>query len=268
MNNSMICKDGKGFLLLLETASSVYFQLMDSIKEPYKYQKTFAIASKDTKLEVAFIELRRELSSRFITSMYNVAHIYGGKDVAFSIVCHIDVVPIVEEILGNSWKNVRVIPRGNKGQIMAITDYNLMLTSLEFWDNFDSQFVLITHIDSVLFRPVDDWAFEYDLVGAPWPSGEVGNGGYTLRNVSVMKTTVQQFSYSHEFSNATKPEDLWIHDHLKKLPSVDLALQFSVEQYTKPNIVPTGGHQLFLKNETFISTGNAFRLLQRFCNPI
>ena len=61
MNNSMICKDGKRFLLLPETASSVYFQLMDSIKKPYKYQKTFAIASKDTKLEVAFIELRREL---------------------------------------------------------------------------------------------------------------------------------------------------------------------------------------------------------------
>ena len=70
MNNSMICKDGKGFLLLPETASSVYFQLMNSIKEPYKYQKAFVIASKDTKLEVAFIELKREISSSFITSMY------------------------------------------------------------------------------------------------------------------------------------------------------------------------------------------------------
>ena len=178
-------------------------------------------------------------------------------------------MPIVKEILGNSWRNVGVIPRGTKGQIMAITDYNLMLTSLEFWKNFNSQFVLITHIDSVIFKPADDWAFEYDLVGAPWRWNAVGNGGYTLRNVSVMKSTVQQFNYSHEFSNSKQPEDVWFHDHLKKLPSVDLAMEFAVEEVINTNnIVPTGGHQLFKFVKEFLQSGNAFRLLQRFCNPI
>lgn len=268
MNNSMICKDGKPFMLTTANADSIYFQIMNSIKKPNRYQRTFAIASNDTKLEIVFAELRRELSSSYITSLYNIAHIYGGSDVALSIVCHIDVLPIVQEILKNSWTNVRVIAQGNKGQNMAIPDYNTMLTSPSFWNLFNSKFVLITHIDSVIFRPVDDWVYEYDLVGAPWPQGGVGNGGYTLRNVEVMKSTVEKFKYLVEFPDAKKPEDLWYHDRLKNLPKDHLALQFSVEQYTKSNIVPTGGHQLFKKGDTFIHTGEAFRLLQRYCDPI
>lgn len=268
MNNSMICKDQKAYLLTTQTAESVYFQIMNSIKKPYDYQRIFTIASTDTKLEIAFIELRREMSPSFLTSLYNIAHIYGGKDVALTIICHTDVKSLVYEILNNKWQNVRVISRGERGQNLGIPDYNNMLTSLEFWNHFDSKFVLITHIDSVIFRPVDDWAFDYPLVGAPWPQGGVGNGGYTLRNVAVMKFTVNNISYAIQSPDAKFPEDVWFSQHLQNLPTDDRALEFSVEMFTKNNVVPTGGHQLFKKLDTFVNSGDAFRLLQKFCDPI
>jgi len=269
MGESQICRSGAPFSLKNSNFRESYCEIMNSLIEPSQTKKEFAKTTNSTKLEVVFIELRSQLDPIYRANLYNIAHIYGGGDVAFSIVCHIDAASQVKEILGDEWRNVRIIPVAKTGQKMKIENYNMLLTNLEFWSLFRSRFILITHIDSVLFRPLDDWMYDYDLIGAPWSlvqSGKpnVGNGGYTLRNVTCMQDTLQKFNYSAEYPDYSYPEDMWWQEKLDNLPSELKALEFAAENYVAENFIPTGAHQLSLKWRSMVKLSKAFRLLQQY----
>jgi hypothetical protein len=275
LTNSQICKGGAPFELNSMNASvqkDVYSEIMNSIIEPPKSKKKFAVATEGTKLEIVLIELKQNLDSFFRSAIYNIAHIYGGTDVGFSIFCHVDAFSLVNDIIDDEWSNIRILNFSKPGVYPQYPqEYNRLLTGPDFWANFQPRFVLITHSDTVIFRKLDDWMFDYSMIGAPWPhmgimngKPRVGNGGYSLRHVDSMITVLRTNNYGAEHPDGRYNEDVWWYDKIQNLPSELKAAEFSVEMYEGiKGFIPTGAHK-----QSYWSPmkrmGRAFRLLQQY----
>jgi hypothetical protein len=243
---------------------------MNSIIEPPKSKRKFAVATEDTKLEIVLIELKQKLDPLFRSAIYNIAHIYGGTDVGFSIFCHADAYSSVNDIFDDEWSNIRIFNVSEPGVSPKYPqEYNRLVTSPEFWENFKSRFVLITQIDVAFFRKLDDWMFDYSMIGAPWPhirkkdgKPPVGNGGYSLRHVDSMKTVLQTNNYLAEHPDARRNEDVWWYNKIQNLPSEEKAAEFKDPKFDK-TVIPTGAH----KQSQFSlmkKLGKAFRLIQQY----
>jgi hypothetical protein len=123
-----------------------------------------------------------------------------------------------------------------------------MLTNYAFWDHFETEFVLVMQTDTLILKPIPELYFTFDYCGAPWkwiPNGcgrMVGNGGFSLRRVSVMKEICVLNTYDGKEDLA---EDIFFAKHVKKdgCPPVDLAKNFSVEHIYSRN--PCGLHQVW-----------------------
>jgi len=230
------------------------------IPEPPKEKRIFAPATKDTILEVVLIELKSKVVIEgLIPAIFNIGHIYGGTNVALTVIHH-DFHEQFLTPLKAGWSGVRWIKMDG---YFTIPDYNKMLTSFGFWDQFSSKFILITHTDSMIYRPLDEDMFEYEYVGAPWPFAHsvcnpprpnVGNGGYSLRNVSFHKKIISTDVYDEDL-----PEDVWWCRRTQYLPDWKKAMRFSVEDVWYDG-VPTGSHQLHLMSP-FFKSGNYWRTL-------
>jgi len=100
-----------------------------------------------------------------------------------------------------------------------------------FWNEINSENVLILQADAVMCRSgVDDY-LKYDYIGSPWshkPDGlNVGNGGASFRKRSFMLKCLKTY-HKHQ----TDPEDVYFSNCLKDLgsvPPVDIAKDFSME---------------------------------------
>jgi hypothetical protein len=193
----------------------------------------------------------------------------------------------VNDIIDDEWSNIRIFNVSQPGVVPKYPqEYNRLVTSPEFWANFQSRFVLITQPDVAIFRRLDDWMFDYSFIGAPWPEEEkkygffgapwpeeqkkdgkprVGNGGYSLRHVDTKKTVLQTNNYAAEHPDAKVNEDLWWHDKIPNLPSEEKAGEFSVENpFNGREVeVPTGAHQQW-KKPLMKKLGKAFRLIQQY----
>lgn len=66
---------------------------------------------------------------------------------------------------------------------MTRDDYSYFMAKM-LWTCFATEFVLVVQADGYAVNP-DKWSDEflqYDYVGAPFPNGEIGNGGFSLRS--------------------------------------------------------------------------------------
>jgi hypothetical protein len=110
---------------------------------------------------------------------------------------------------------------------LTIKQYNAILMSSAFYKCIPTETMLIFQTDTIILEPQLLHAFlSYDYVGAPWPSGDVGNGGLSLRKKSKMITITQTVTPIHE------NED--IHLSMQSIvplhkPSFEQAKQFAVE---------------------------------------
>lgn len=98
-------------------------------------------------------------------------------------------------------------------QLHTKNDFNNLLLSSDFWDKISCEKVLVYQPDTFIFKQFDDTFLEWDYIGSPWAyrnaQGEVklihkdistlynlerpfytGNGGFSLRSVSMMKEIV------------------------------------------------------------------------------
>jgi hypothetical protein len=123
-----------------------------------------------------------------------------------------------------------------KNNITSQHDYNVLLTSLNFWESLNCDKVLTFQSDSGLLREGIEEFEEYDWVGAPWPDSEWSkgeywrdgsNGGLSLRTVSKMIECLRRYKWSGKIN-----EDVYFYTALKKLKaklSKDINQKFSVE---------------------------------------
>ena len=106
---------------------------------------------------------------------------------------------------------------------VGVDGYNRLLTSLSFYERFDTfSHILICQQDCLVFRDdLDNWASKgYDYIAAPWFSEfleqperglwRVGNGGFSLRNIQsclrvLRKRVTRGTLYPHCGLNPWKP---------------------------------------------------------------
>lgn len=116
--------------------------------------------------------------------------------------------------------------------ITSINDYNKLLTSIEFWEKFEEEKVLIIQHDSGLLRTGIEEFFQYDFIGAPIKhcAFPAMNGGLSLRTPNAMIECIKDTPYN---PNIHGNEDIYFCYQLKKLgynlPSKEISSKFSVE---------------------------------------
>lgn len=92
-------------------------------------------------------------------------------------------------------------------------EYNLMLTSLDFWNIFkDYDRVLIFQHDSMLLRDGIDEFLKWDYIGSPWKFQQHGgNGGLSLRNPNRMIEVIKNRRWHGGDGN----EDVYFSNEMK-----------------------------------------------------
>lgn len=250
-----------------EQYKNYWFELFSRIPKPTPPKTIFHKADRKTKLEIVLIEPRRGKVHNLIPTLNNIATVYGGTDVAFTFICSKESALLVKHNIQHGWKNIRAIHIG--GHFPRIPHYNDMLTSKWFWEYFESKHVLITHTDSFIFRPIDEYLYEYDQIGAPWPHYPeiVGNGGYVFRGVVAMQQTLgirkpEEIGYILESGASqqnSEAEDVFWATNVKNQPGREIAINFAVEMYSECEIIPTGAHQIDRFGGTFECTGDYWR---------
>jgi len=152
------------------------------------------------------------------------------------VVCHGTVnKEFVETIVDTDLKNyksrVSLIDLGVENFTEA--EYNAFITSKKFYDFVPTEMFLMFQTDSIIipkYAYLINAFLKYDYVGAPWsPSGEVGNGGFSLRRKSKMLEILEDPSYVYD-GNIHVHEDLYFsrYPNIYK-PSCHEAKLFSVE---------------------------------------
>ena len=189
--------------------------------------------------------------SRFLTNEWSVI-LYVTEDVysSYQELC---------QRLGNGIQ-VMLLQR----TLSDISHYNEIMMDISFWKEFEHfQKVLIFQTDTMIYRSGIEQFYEYDYVGAPWPTELrlpvcVGNGGFSLRTISAMidclskRKNIKIPPYTQYVTNAKRlkgkqPEDVFFSQGMSqlgyKIPSSIIASSFSIETI-KHNHRTIGSHQL------------------------
>lgn len=116
--------------------------------------------------------------------------------------------------------------------INNLRDYNNLMTSEWYWNKLkDYDKVLIFQTDSGILRKGIEEFYEWDYIGAlikncPYPAM---NGGFSLRDVKLMKRIIKKENWSYIFGN----EDIFYGNMAEKyggnIAAKEAAMNFSVE---------------------------------------
>lgn len=179
---------------------------------------------------------------------------------------------IDESYYAKRWKGVSII-KFDIWSAKNLSDYNRLLMTPEFYGQFiEYDYMLILQLDGWLIKGSEDLKqflqMGYDYIGAPWPEGglryykrmirganhikllrcftgeticKVGNGGVSLRRIKSMEIFFEIFE--KEKTEWEKAEDIFISFYGQKrkfrlkIPSVEIAKQFSLEKDMKKEIM-------------------------------
>ena len=164
--------------------------------------------------------------TNFISNLsedWNIIIFHGTQNL-----CYIHSAVFQDEYLKNQVHRISVISLNCEN--LSITDYNRLLTSMEFYNNIPTETFLIFQTDTMIFPKHRDLIHDflkYDYVGAPWKDGSVGNGGLSLRKKSKMMEILETCPYDG-FQN----EDCYFSNNKEVSlykPSGEEAKRFSIE---------------------------------------
>ena len=201
-----------------------------------------------------------------------------GKDFSHTIVCGNLNYNIINNICKEISPNIKIIKK-NIDNINQI-EYNNMLLTIDFWNIFSSDKILIYQEDTIIFKNNINYYIEYDYIGAPWNMTSfenninnihpaVGNGGFSLRNRKLMiEILSKKNDYYNFFINDINlnyhcnikldniPEDYFFSKILLVLnkyniPSGKIASEFSTENIC--NNESLGGHKFWNSDKNWIN---------------
>ena len=147
-------------------------------------------------------------------------------------------------------KNVRYVLI--KDTLLDITHYNRLLKSEAFWASLKSAKVLLFQSDSVILKSGVSKYMEYDYAGAPWRTNDnikimdlrdkgwlpiaVGNGGFSIRNVSLMQKVIKKEGPG---SPDTENEDIFFSQHIQRVPGARVSPESVAYEFCKEENIPT-----------------------------
>jgi len=223
------------------------------------------ILKMNNRYETVFIEFRILPHVEFIIRN---AMIKLGGDWSHTIVCGNQNYDFIINICSTISPNINIIKLDLDN--LLVNDYNNLLTSIEFWDLFKGEKLLIYQEDSIMFKNNINNFLIYDYIGAPFPKyvndtpNLVGNGGFSLRSKSKMISVINRISiYDTIFNSSTlhymknnglttPPEDVYFSKNLQELnlglvANYETALRFSTESVINKNSF--GGHKFWIGNK-------------------
>jgi hypothetical protein len=117
---------------------------------------------------------------------------------------------------------------------LTIQDYNRLLFTEEFYKKIPTEIFLIFQTDSMICPTEKDKIndfLKFDYVGAPWASGDVGNGGFSLRKKSKMLSKIRNCVKNGEDSGDLNEDGFFSDDKCEPLskPEFEAAKLFSNE---------------------------------------
>jgi hypothetical protein len=140
-----------------------------------------------------------------------------------------------------------------KNNNLTIKDYNILLTSMTFWNSIEGEIVLIFQTDSCLCQHIDNFNFDefnnYGFIGAPCREIDSKyntwrNGGFSMRRKSLTLKCLKKLQpYEKVTINEDKFYTVICKDIIKPAP-YDLSLKFSIEKYYNNN--PIGLHKTWI----------------------
>jgi len=190
--------------------------------------------NKETNTKVAvIIETRDAYFLPFVIK--NFCH-YLGEDWNFHLFVNEKVDKFLKEQLPNFKYKISYISNSR----MTPQEYSGILRQKNFWKQIKEETILIFQTDTILLRPIEKWAEEFDMIGAPcgYIKGDkcIFNGGLSIRKKTAMIDVGLEM---HENIREGRPEDVFFTEELwekggYKLPSAQTAFQFASED-TKHN---------------------------------
>ncbi len=171
-----------------------------------------------------------------------------------------------EQALKNYYKGPRFIFTKLNQDNLTIVEYNMLLTSLNFWNKINGEIILIFQTDSCLVRHIDTFNFKdyltYGFIGAPCRTRHefFQNGGFSIRKKTLMIKAINNYKKYHN-SNVKINEDKFFTVICKKIVNPaphSLGILFSTEQDYYEN--PLGLHKAwkYLSKEKWDTLKNKF----------
>lgn len=139
-----------------------------------------------------------------------------------------DIIARHQKYLPDDWKTLWV---NDKRMVSTIAEYNMLLTTYEFWEACPFDKVLIIQHDSGLLREGIDDFLEWDYIGSPWKFQEHGgNGGLSLRSRDAMMKVIEKHLYKPILHGN---EDVYFSNFMQsagcKLAPREVCMKFSCE---------------------------------------
>jgi hypothetical protein len=152
------------------------------------------------------------------------------------------------------------------------SEYNLLLSSLDFWNLLKGKKILIYQEDSIIFKKnINDFLF-WDYIGAPWPLHQndnkscVGNGGISLRTREVMIKIINTINIKNTVFNSSTlkyitnsklicpPEDVYFTKNMEDFKIGLLADKTSASFFSTESIVNLdsfAGHNFWINDKNW-----------------
>ena len=188
-----------------------------------------------------------------------------GSNWSYTIVCGNLNYEFIINMCKNISNNIKIIKTDYDN--LNQSTYSKLLASVNFWNLFYGDKILIYQEDSCIFKTNINDFLEYDYIGAPWSKNQndnelnVGNGGFSLRTKQIMidiinkikiedtKFNTSTLEYMKNCNLIIGPEDVYfslnmIKYNIGKVASWDIANKFSIE--TQYNDNSLGGHNFWL----------------------
>jgi len=125
--------------------------------------------------------------------------------------------------------------------------YNALFKSVEFWQLFPEDHILVFQLDSILFhRPLDS-LLRFSMIGAPCGvNSETWNGGLSLRTKAAMVRVLQE-NPEEVREHPYEAEDVFFSRLLRKsiwsiTPPLGVAVKFSAESLAPKDRICVGAH--------------------------
>ena len=191
-----------------------------------------------------------------------------GVEWSFSVVCGNLNYDFIVEMCSKISPGIKIIktPYDNLSQ----STYSTFMASLEFWNMFIGEKILIYQEDSCIFKSNINDFIHWDYIGAPWSKTQndnpncVGNGGFSLRSKQCMIDVINKISIlDTEYNSSTVnymnstgmnvgPEDVYfslnmIRYNIGMVADWDSGFNFSSESFYNQN--GFGGHNFWINNQ-------------------
>jgi hypothetical protein len=194
-----------------------------------------------------------------------------GNKWSYSVICGNQNYEFMTKMCQQISNNIKVIKTNYNNLIPD--DYNLFLTSIDFWNLLTGNKILIYQEDSFIFKNNIEEFINWDYIGAPWPKNtndtpnHVGNGGISLRTKQIMIDIINIISIKNTHINeSTKiymkennlkncPEDVYFSLNMQKfnigkVADFEVAFKFSTESIHNPNSF--SGHNFWISDPSWI----------------